>query len=179
MSLIHTLNFLQVRLDHLTSVGAGLTRVHFVGRFVASKGKPAGVTVNVLFDTGALCANYISEKWYYELRDNNILDDDSIIRQRTCIGLVDNTTKMYSDMMVELPIQLQHSDGTWFTYNGILVVLDTKEYEVIVEVPARLGTLWEFFTARTSKTARNKIKCVNHNSTRYPYPCVHYVRHIG
>ena len=74
------LNLLQVRLDYLTSVGAGLTIVHFVGRFVASKGKPsAGVTVNVLFDTGALCANYISGKNYYELRDNSIIDDVNII----------------------------------------------------------------------------------------------------
>ena len=59
------LNLQQVRKDHLTSGGAGLTIVHFVGRFVAWNCKPAnaGVTVNVLFDTGALLrANYISEK---------------------------------------------------------------------------------------------------------------------
>ena len=82
--------------------------------------------------TGALCANYISEKKYYEMRDNNILDNDSMRRQRTCIGWADNTTKMYSNIMVELPIQLQHSDGTWGTYDGILVVLDMKENEVVI-----------------------------------------------
>ena len=71
---------------------------------MASKCKPAngGVTVNILFDTRDLCANCISEK-YYELRDNHILDDDSIIRQRTCVGLALNTTKMHSDITVELP----------------------------------------------------------------------------
>ena len=118
MNKVEMLNLLQVRLDHLTSVGTGLIIVHFVGRFVASKGKPANarVTVNVLFDTGALCANYISEKKYYELRDNNILDDDNIIRQRTCI-----------DIMVELPIQLQHDDDTWCTYDSIIVVLNMKD----------------------------------------------------
>ena len=81
MNKVEMLNLLQVRLDHLTSVGTGLIIVHFVGRFVASKGKPANarVTVNVLFDTGALCANYISEKKYYELSDNNnILVDDML-----------------------------------------------------------------------------------------------------
>ena len=121
-------NLLQVRLDQLAYVGPGLTIVHFDGRFRDKDVIPANaeVMVSVLLDTGALCANYISEYKYQEMRDNNIIHDHNIIRQRTSIGLADNATKMYSDIMVELPIQLQGSDGKWWTYDGTYVVLDMK-----------------------------------------------------
>ena len=51
---------------------------------------------------------------------------------------------MYSSIMVELPIQLQHDDGTWCTYDGIFVWSDMKD--VIIGLPAMLDTLSDFFT---------------------------------
>ena len=82
------------------------------------------MVVNVLFDTGALGANYISDNKYYEMREKNLLSDNDIIRQRTCVGLADNSTRMFSDIMIEFPILLSDTAGGWHTYDGIFVVLD-------------------------------------------------------
>ena len=69
--------------------------VHFAGRFIACAKFPANaeVVANVLLDTGALCANYISEFKFNELRENNYIFPDDIIWRRTYIGLADNATK--------------------------------------------------------------------------------------
>ena len=141
-------NLLQVRLDQLDNIGTGLTMVHFAGRFMACRDRgPANaeVAVSVLFDTGALCANYISEKKYEELREKEIIEEEDIILQKTCIGLADNATKVYSEKMLELSIQFQGVDGGWTSYDGIFVVLDMKENEVIIGLPAIVGELWGFF----------------------------------
>ena len=161
------LNLLQVRLGQLGNVGSGLTIVHFVGRFVAFKDVDtanAEVKVNVLFDTGALCANYVSVK-KYQMRGNNIINEDDIIRQRTCIGLADNATKVYSDIMLEIPIQFQGTDGAWQNYDGIFVVLDMKENEVIIGLPAIIAPLWNFFTSsmqtRIDKSPSARLQCMD------------------
>ena len=103
------------------------------------------MVANVLFDTGALCANYISEFKFNELRENNYILPDDILWRRTCIGLADNATKVYTDKMVELQIQFQRVDGSWLTYAGTFVVLDMKENEVSIGLPAILRDLWDFF----------------------------------
>ena len=68
--------------------------------------------------------------------------------------------------MVDLPIQLQHCDGTWCTYDGLFVVLDINENDVIIGLPVILGTLQDFFTESVSasafKIARNREKkCIS------------------
>ena len=143
--------------------GSGLTIMHFDGRFRDKDVIPANaeVMVSVLLDTGALSANYISEYKYQEMRDNNIIHDHNIIRQRTSIGLADNATKMYSDIMVELPIQLQGSDGKWWTYDGTYVVLDMKQNEVIIGLPAILGPLWDFFVENIeARKNKSMLSCI-------------------
>ena len=87
---------------------------HFFGRFIVCTSYPANakVAANVLFDTGALCATYISQFKYNELRENNYILHDDIIWRKTCIGLADNATKVFSDKMLKLSIQFQQVDGS-------------------------------------------------------------------
>ena len=74
-------NLLQVRLEQLHFIGKSVSMVHFVGRFIACTNCPANVEVvaNVLFDTEALCANYISQFKFNELRKSNYILHDDII----------------------------------------------------------------------------------------------------
>ena len=161
-------NLLQVRMEQLDFIGKGLSMVHFVGRFVACSYRiPANaeVAANVLFDTGALCANYISEFKFRELRENNFIHDDDIIWKKTCIGLADNATKVYSEKMVELTIQFHQVDGSIFKYRGVFVVLDMKENEAIIGLPAILGELWDFFIKSVKAKKRHlrheKLYCIS------------------
>ena len=153
-------NLLQVRLEQVHTIGDSVSMVHFVGRFIACTSCPANaeVVANVLFDTGALCANYISQFKFEELREKNYILQDDIIWRKTCIGLADNATKVYSDKMLELPIQFQQVDGSWFTYTGLFVVLDMKENEVIIGLPAILKELWTFFV-NTVEAKKRRTRC--------------------
>ena len=64
-------NLLQVRLGQFCAIGKSVSMVYIAGRFIACTKFPANaeVVANVLFDTGALCANYISEFKFNELRE--------------------------------------------------------------------------------------------------------------
>ena len=50
-------------------------------------------------------------------------------------------------------------------YDGIFVVFDMNENEVIIGLFAILGSLWDFFTvsvlARTCKSACNRVECIH------------------
>ena len=126
-------NLLQERMQQLGNISNIGSHAHFDGRFIALKGPAnAEVVASVLFDTGALCANYMSEFKFNELRENNYFTDDDIIWKRTNIGLADNATTVYSDKMLEQPMQFQQCDGTWFSYTGLFVILEMKANEVII-----------------------------------------------
>ena len=43
--------------------------------------------------------------------------------------------------MLELSIQFQGVDGDWTSYDGFFVMLDMKENEVIIGLPAIVGEL--------------------------------------
>ena len=139
-------NLLQMRMEQLGNISNSGSKAHFNGRFIALKDPAnAEVAASVLFDTGALCANYMSEFKFRELRENNYFTDDDIIWKRTNIGLADNATTVFSDKMLEQPMQFQQCDGTWFAYTGVFVILEMKANEVIIGLPAILRELWDFF----------------------------------
>ena len=100
------------------------------------------LTVNVLFDTGALCSNYINMDTYKKIKKNISSNDIKYIKSRT--GTADDVTIMQSDITVTLTLDIQ-GRATNMKYRGDFVVLEMKSNEVIVGLPTILGELWEFF----------------------------------
>ena len=74
---------------------------------------------------------------------------------KNCYGKLE--TKVYSDKMLELSIQFQQVDGSWFTYTGLFVVLDMKENEVIIGLPAILKELWTLFVSTVEAKKRRHV----------------------
>ena len=68
------------------------------------------LTVSVLFDTGALCSNYISKKTYEKIKKNIPHDDIKYMKTRT--SLADDVTTLTSNTVVVLTLELSCKANT-------------------------------------------------------------------
>ena len=84
----------------------------------------------VLFDTGALSANYVSKRWFNEVKSK--IDDINIFRQRTRVRMADSVTVQDTDTAVRMTLVLSDKDGNPVNYTGNFVVLDMEHNDVIV-----------------------------------------------
>ena len=142
----------------------GLTPVHFEGNIIINNQKEKNIktnyeydfdiTVKVLLDTGALCANYMSKNLYEDIR--NQLNDHDIRQQKTCISLADDSKKITSDCAVTLTIDiLDQKSSTNKLYKGEFVVINMRDNDVIIGLPAILSDLWEFFKTSIESNKRS------------------------
>ena len=53
---------------------------------------------------------------------------------------------------------MRRGDGSWLTYTETFVILDMKENEVIIGLPAILRDLWDFFVSSV-EADKNESKC--------------------
>ncbi len=106
---------------------------------------------NVLFDTGALCANYISSNIYDKIK--YIMNPVDITYKKTRIGLADNKTTILSESQIRLNLNIFDEDGSQVKYEGIFIVIPMKENEIIMGLPSIIKKpLWEFFTASIERS---------------------------
>jgi hypothetical protein len=96
-----------------------------------------------LFDTGALSANYVSKRWFDEVRSK--IDEIDIFEQKTRVRMADSVTVQDKDTTVRLTLVLTGSDGDPVYYTGKFVVLDMQHNDIIMGLPAIVGDLWHFF----------------------------------
>ena len=116
------------------------------------------VETSVLFDTGALCSNYISIRKFRDIEKHMHTKD--IIHKRTKVGLADNKTVAWSDIMVRLTLKFEDRSLSAVSckYSGEFIVLDMKDNEIIIGLPAILGDLWDFFCYSLKGNAERKIR---------------------
>ena len=99
---------------------------------------------SVLFDTGALCANYISSSLFRELQPR--IPERNIVKEKTTVGLADNKTVINSDTRVQLELDIVGDDERQVKrYTGWFIVIDMVENEMIIGLPAIISELWDFF----------------------------------
>ena len=127
--------------------------------------------VSTLFDTGALCANYISRDKFEELRE--YIHERDIHKRLSRVGMADDVTTQISDTVVTLTLEIEGEENQLVQYTGDFVVLDMKRNEIIVGLPAIVSSLWKFFVdvvgARAllvkdeeyKKAQQESIECVN------------------
>ena len=85
--------------------------------------------VSSLFDTGALCANYVSRSIYEKFK--KYLKRENIIVRRTRIGLAGAATTT-SDPVVILDLEFQGPDGHWLPVCGDFIVLEMEGNDIII-----------------------------------------------
>lgn len=102
-------------------------------------------TMKLLFDTGAMCANYISKDTFEEVKHR--IPPENIIKKKNRIKLADNATVLQSNKAVILKLIISDDLGNTTTYSGEFVVIDMKYKELIVGFPAITTDLWSFFTS--------------------------------
>ena len=113
------------------------------------------IVVKVLFDTGALCANYVSKHLINDIRTR--LHDHDITYQRTKIALADDSKKITSNEKVRLNLVIQGRSGSFQSYSGDFVSIDMQANDIIIGLPAILDELWDFFSADIELTRRLPI----------------------
>lgn len=131
--------------------------VHFDTRITFDEfgGNDDDEVVSSLFDTGALCANYVSRSIYEKVKKN--LKRENIIMRKTRIGLAGAATTT-SNTVVILDLEFQGPDGHWLPYCGEFIVLEMEGNDIIIGLPAIVSGLWSFFTetvaARSTREGR-------------------------
>jgi hypothetical protein len=143
----------------LNAVGAANTMAHFDMRFIDQDYNYSTSVgpVSALFDTGALCASYISSRLFQVLKRKRLVLDKDIVMCKTRVGLADNCTTVTSDCMVRLTVDFQGVNTTWTRYFGWFVVLDMKETQVILGLPAIMKDLWPFFVKNLNLRKRDPL----------------------
>ena len=127
--------------------------VHFDSRVVIDSrlDQESEIVVSVLFDSGALGANYISKEKFEEIRE--YIPEKDVLEKPTRVGLAGHTS-VDCNFVVRLGMEFQSFDGSWELYHGEFVVLDMKQNQVIIGLPAIVGKLWQFFTSNVEMRSR-------------------------
>lgn len=149
-------------LNNINRNNGRLTPVHFKTTLIASRGNNF-VDVNALLDTGALCANYISSNLYAKIRKS--INHENIKHIKTRVGLADDKTFLFSDTVVALDLKLHGTTTT--TYQGPFVVLDMKDNEIIIGLPAIINSLWDFFKANIEHNKKVNQTSIFENRTLF------------
>lgn len=113
------------------------------------------IVVKVLCDTGALCANYVSNNLIQDIRTRLLKSDFK--KQRTRITLADDSKQIESQENVNLTIDILGSDGSMHSYTGEFVCINMRDNDLIIGLPAILGELWDFFKDHV-ELARSQLK---------------------
>ena len=148
----------------LCSIGVdsnALSLVHFRGRIcdesyinVNEDMERQPIAINILFDTGALSANYISERLVNDIK--YWLPPEHIKSQRNVISLADDSRIIQSNEVVQLDIAVSCDEGKETKINDTFVVIQMKDNDIILGLPTILNKLWVFF-----KTSIEKRKDIN------------------
>ena len=91
------------------------------------------INVKILFDTGALSANYMSQDLYDDIK--NQIPDERIQNKNIRIALADDSKTITSKASVTLDVLL---DNETCAYHGDFVVINMKENDLIIGLPAIL-----------------------------------------
>ena len=106
-----------------------LTAAHFEGSLVHNcvdnDHNDTHTSITILFDTGALCANYCSEKFYHTI--SHLLKEEDIMPIQTSIGLADNRTVLDSDTTLKLKVEIIGRDRIPVSYHGEFVVIPDRK----------------------------------------------------
>jgi len=122
-----------------------------------------------LFDTGALCANYISKQFFKEMESR--IPVKCVTYERTRVGLADGGTTITSDTRVELTMDFVSSSGVKQRYTGQYVVIDMKGNDIIIGLPAIVRDMWLFFKGNIEDVVaqqEEKLNALQHSDQ----PCI-------
>jgi predicted ATPase len=97
----------------------------------------------VLFDTGALSANYVSRQCYENLK--NKIETRDIFQQKTRVRMADSVTVQETDTTMRLSLEFDDTAGSTVCYTRRFVVLDMEHNDIIIGLHAIVGDLWPFF----------------------------------
>ena len=112
-----------------------------------------------LFDTGALCANYISKQFFKEMESR--IPVKCVTYERTRVGLADGGTTITSDTRVELTMDFVSSSGVKQRYTGQYVVIDMKGNDIIIGLPAIVRDMWLFFKGNIENVVAQQEEKLN------------------
>ena len=102
------------------------------------------IEVKVLFDTVALCANYMSNDLFLDIK--NRLHKNQYRQQKSNVALADDSKVITSTHVVTLPLTVvDDNQNTNSMNNGLYVVINMKDNDIIVGLPAIMTSFWEFF----------------------------------
>ena len=102
------------------------------------------IEVKVLFDTGALCANYMSNDLFLDIK--NRLHKNQYRQQKSNVALADDSKVITSSHVVTLPLTVvDDNQNTNSMNNGLYVVINMKDNDIIVGLPAIMTSFWKFF----------------------------------
>lgn len=101
------------------------------------------VEVKVLFDTGALCANYVSKSLFEDIKLR--MKPCDIKKQATRISLADDSKTVHSEEVIKLTLNIFGDKKAQQHYVGEFVVINMKQNDVIIGLPSIFSELWDFF----------------------------------
>ena len=127
-----------------------LSIVHFKGEVnyqdnnvKASEHEPQSFQLNILLDTGALSANYISSQLLEEIK--SWLPSDKVKRKKNVISLADDSRIIESNEVVELKLVIIGDNGERLSITEDFVSINMSDNDVIIGLPIILTKLWTFF----------------------------------
>ena len=120
-----------------------MTAAHVLGSILLDNALPdEECDIRILFDTGALCGNYVSKETMANLTDK--LKPERIYTNEVKIGLADNKTVLSSQEAVKLHLKIHSEIQPTIEFVGDFQIMDIPEGELIIGLPTILNQLWEF-----------------------------------
>ena len=98
--------------------------------------------VTILCDTGALSANYVAKDLIRKIRRR--ISDDSFFETKQRVVLADSRTVQNITEGVKLNLVLKDRKAHTYKYSGEFFVLDMKNNDIILGLPALTGKLYPF-----------------------------------
>ena len=112
----------------------------------SSEHEPQSFELNILLDTGALSANYISSQLLEELK--SWLPSDKVKRKKNVISLADDSRIIESNEVVELKLVIIGDNGESLSITEDFVSIIMSDNDVIIGLPIILTKLWTFFKSK-------------------------------
>lgn len=119
-----------------------LSAAHTLGRVVLDNKMNFEDLVKILCDTGALSANYIAKDLLRKIEPK--LGSFSKFKAKCRVTLADSRTVKDITEGVKLRLVLKDQDAKKYAYSGDFFVLDMKNNDVILGLPALTGKLYPF-----------------------------------
>ena len=133
-----------------------LSAAHTIGKVVLDNKYDLGELAKILCDTGALSANYVSERFIKKIKSK--LKDDNFFKTKCTVTLADNRTTQNITKGVKLRLVVNDNKSHKYEYTGDFFILDMTSNDIIVGLPTLTGKLYPFFQAILAKAKEEQDK---------------------